>query len=82
MDLYCQQCGEPWEHYYVVHEMDPELDGGSKKEFLAGKGCPSCHWGKDAPKEKPLVSDAMSAMIDLMGNDLDGVAASLEDFGF
>ena len=26
MDLYCQICGEPYEHYHVMHDMDKDLE--------------------------------------------------------
>jgi hypothetical protein len=42
-DIRCRVCGEPWEAYYVFHEMTAE----ERKDFLAGKHCPSC-------KNKPV----------------------------
>jgi hypothetical protein len=42
-DLTCGQCGEPWEYYYLTHEM-PEDDKG---DVLRGDGCPACLWGQN-----------------------------------
>ena len=39
MDLYCQICGEPYEHYHVMHDMDKE----EQKQFLNGEGCDACN---------------------------------------
>lgn len=47
MDLYCERCGEPWEHYYVLHEMTPE----ERNHFLHGEGCPSCYGKKPCTRE-------------------------------
>lgn len=37
-DIICGNCGEPWEAYYVRHEMLPKYE----KMTLSGKGCPAC----------------------------------------
>ncbi|MBI4294654.1 MAG: hypothetical protein HY669_00630 [Chloroflexi bacterium] len=73
MDLYCQRCGEPWEHYYVQHEMTPQ-EGG---RFKRGEGCPSCY-GKPVVK-RPFRAQLAAAMTDLLGDDVDGLAAEMED---
>ena len=39
MDLYCQICGEPYEHYHVMHDMDKE----EQKQFLNGEGGDACN---------------------------------------
>jgi len=77
MDVYCPRCGEPWELDYVNHEMTPE----ERRSFWAGDGCPACA-GKPAPEEKPLRAEATAALRDVLGDDTDGIAAELEDFGF
>lgn len=43
MDIHCRnpRCLEPWEDFYVLHEMEEE----ERKLFLSGRGCPSCHFG-------------------------------------
>lgn len=38
MDLYCQRCGEPWDHYYVHQEMTAI----ERANFLEGNFCPTC----------------------------------------
>ncbi len=87
MDLYCQYCGEPYEHYYVHHEMT-EVE---RRTFLCGKGCPSCYKldeGATHPSQgqrtkvvekKPFRSEIASALSEVLGSDTDGLAAEMED---
>ena len=37
-DVICKMCGEPWEFYYITHEMEEPW----KTDILFGNGCPSC----------------------------------------
>jgi hypothetical protein len=41
-DITCGQCGEPWEYYYLIHEMSK----AEKENILHGNGCPCCDWGE------------------------------------
>jgi len=87
-ELYCQRCDENYDVTYVSQDMDedhPNDDRDGKKpseRFLAGEGCPSCQWGKEAPEELNLRGMAMGAMSDILGDDLDGVAAMMDDFEY
>lgn len=73
MDLYCQRCGEPWDHYYVHHEMTPE----ERNQFLHGQGCPSCY-GKPV-ENRPFRAELAAALGEVLGEDTDGLAAEMED---
>jgi hypothetical protein len=45
-DVYCQQCGEPWDSYgitYCVGEGD--MTAEETERFKRGEGCPCCDWG-------------------------------------
>lgn len=75
MDLYCQRCGEPWDAYGARHGMDMTAD--EYRRFSAGEGCPSC-FGKEVGK-RPFRSQLMTAMRDILGDDIDGIAAEMED---
>jgi len=75
-DVYCQRCGEPWELYYIEHEMTPE----ERDNFWEGIGCPSCI-GKEVEK-RPFRAELASAMRDVLGDDIDGIAAEMEDAEF
>lgn len=76
MDLYCQRCGEPWELYYVHHEMTPI----ERMQFLEGECCPSCR-GKEIER-RPFRAELASALGGILGDDTDGLAAEMEDAEF
>jgi hypothetical protein len=74
MDIYCQRCGEPWDAYGARHgDMTPE----EKERFFKGEDCPACH-GKEV-KKRPFRAQATAVLSDLLGDDIDGLAAELED---
>lgn len=73
MDLYCGRCGEPWDIYYVQQEMTPD----ERHRFRCGKGCPVCY-GKTIER-RPLRAELSAALGELLGDDLDGLAAEMED---
>lgn len=80
MDLYCSKCGEPWE-LDTMHDVAEENDMTFNKavEYFRKKGCAalgaSC--GEPANVGRAM---AFAALHDLMGDDVDGIAAMLEDF--
>jgi len=39
MDVYCKNCGEPWDVLSVEEDFTEE----EKKMFFSGKGCPACN---------------------------------------
>ena len=78
MDLVCTRCGEPWDVMYVLHE-EP---GAFKRKGGLISWCPTCP--KDPPKLDPetrLKLVTVKTMAQLMGDDVDGLAAVLEDSG-
>ncbi len=78
MDLVCTRCGEPWHMDHVLHE-EPE-------EFKRRGGridrCPACPKGRPKlhPKERARLQ-TIRELADALGDDIDGFAATLEDFG-
>lgn len=93
MDLYCQRCDEPWDVYYVGGsggmDSDSKDDGVEtvkgmmpSEAFKAGIGCPACKWGENAPKQQSLRGMAMSAMAEILGDDIDGMASMMDDFEY
>jgi len=38
MDVYCRNCGEPWDTWSLKEDFTEE----ERKMFLSGKGCPAC----------------------------------------
>jgi hypothetical protein len=76
MDLICTRCGEPWDLDHVLHE-DP---GGFDRDGGLIRRCPSC------PAEEPKLDPhtraklaAVRAVAQLMGDDVDGLAAAIAD---
>lgn len=77
MDLRCTNCGEPWEIYYVQHE-DPEaFERGSHGEIVV---CSCCH-GLEREYAKTEEADNIRELHANLGDDLDGIAGLMEDFG-
>ena len=78
MDLHCTTCGEPWE-MDCLHE--PDEYGLTVQGSMIVK-CDACEWHKE--RGFPLKREAAvaSAMHDIMGDDIDGIASTMEDMGF
>lgn len=78
MDLHCTTCGEPWE-MELIHEPD---EYGLTVEDSRIVACDACEWHKE--RGFPLKREAVmaSAMHDIMGDDIDGIASTMEDMGF
>lgn len=72
MDIYCTNCGEPWE-YYVEDDEDREL----VKSVKEGR-CPACK-GKPIEGGPPFRAMLAGALGDLLGDDLDGLASEMDD---
>jgi len=78
MDVYCTRCGEPWDIDYVLHE-EPEGFGRCNGVITS---CPCCQGKKVdlSPAEKEQLA-AIREISKMFGDDLDGLAAELEDLG-
>jgi len=88
MDVHCCNCGEPWDQYHLRHELTavrPEelADEGWKfgQSRLVVLRCPCCpEDGSGLPdaKEREAITRELAH---LLGEDEDGLASTLEDFG-
>jgi len=78
MDLYCTTCGEPHE-IDCLH--DPDEYGLTVEDSRIVK-CSCCE--RHRKRGFPLKREAAmaSAMHDIMGDDIDGIASMMEDMGF
>ncbi len=77
MDLVCTRCGEPWDVDYVLHE---EPEGFSRQGGRIDR-CPVCPRVKpEHSREEQERLDAIRELANLLGGDVDGLAATLEDF--
>ena len=82
MDLLCIRCGEPWEEYFVRHEMTQE----EQDTFWKGQGCPCCagqlDWKFAGRAERTeFARMAQRELKNVLGDDIDGLAAMMQDFG-
>jgi len=81
MDIICISCGEPWAIDYVLHD-DPEAFRRKGGKIMH---CPCCEENKKLngppnPIQRAKL-DLAAEMADLLGDDIDGLACELEDFG-
>ena len=82
MDLLCERCGEPWD----LLGMQDEWTESQRRYFNVGRGCPACGGREESEfahraEGTSFARMAQAALRDVMGDDLDGLAASMEDFG-
>jgi len=77
MDLICTCCGEPWDVDHVLHE---EPDKFERQGGLI-RACPCCHGTRPdgMTEERRSKLSAVAAAAQLLGDDVDGVAALLDD---
>jgi hypothetical protein len=78
MDLICVTCGEPWGLDHVVHE-EPQSFG---RRGCVVTRCPCCK--ERLPELTPTEKRRLSVLAEIAaehGDDLDGFAAFLDDFG-
>lgn len=78
MDLICVNCGEPWDLDHVVHE---EPRAFERRGCVVTK-CPCCD--ARVPKLTPHEKRRLSVLAEIAadhGDDLDGFASFLDDFG-
>lgn len=88
MDIYCPQCAEPLDMDCLHDEADEQnISYTEALHNFQSKGCASLtvygkadgtHFGQTGS----LRADAMGAMFDLLGDDVDGAAAMMEDFDY
>jgi len=79
VDIYCKRCGEPWDAYGAQQALD--MTRQEYNAMMAGEGCPSCY-GKPLEKPQPFRARLTSELHAVLGDDIDGLAAELEDAEF
>ena len=82
MDIICPNCREPWDND-TLHEYAEEFGSTygevAKAYRTAGCGKAFVLWGVTC--ERTEDADLRFALADILGDDMDGYAATLEDFG-
>jgi hypothetical protein len=74
-DTHCTKCGEPWD-VDCLHDAD---DYGLQLDGTRIVACSACEW--HAKRGYPMrgMADAATAMHDILGDDIDGIASMLGD---
>lgn len=93
MDIYCIACGEPWDND-CLHD-EAEVSGRTYTDVARDfrvRGCSALRLAYGASCSTPSTQtdrtfgltrqDAAGALYDILGDDMDGAAAMLEDMGF
>lgn len=80
MDLICPNCSEPWE-VDSLHEADGLTFSQARKLFFS-KGCGDVFEGVSCERRPSLIGEASAVLYDLLGDDVDGIASSLDDFAY
>ena len=77
MELLCVCCGKPWDVAYVLREATTEFD----REGALIRGCPSCHGTRPEgmTEEKRGMLRFTAAAAELLGDDVDGLVALVDD---
>ena len=80
MDIYCPRCAEPCD-IDELHDI-PHLtfDQASQVFFDPRVGCGQLFSRKPCERSNSPVARAAAAMHDMFGDDIDGIAAMMENF--
>ncbi len=85
MDIYCPKrgCGEPVEMDYLHDVVDEGLHDNFNTALHAfqSKGCEAIGF-KHSTGNSSMHAEVSEAMYDLLGDDIDGAASMMEDFGY
>jgi len=76
MDVYCTRCGEPWDVFCLSTPKGHDLEIRNGKILKCGC-CPKDP--ADIPAGNRRVAELAEVAADLLGDDIDGQAAMLED---
>lgn len=80
MDLPCINCGEPWDMDYVLHEAPHEFTRTHGRIDRCA-ACPATGRPPLTPAQRERLA-AVAELADILGSDIDGLVAELEDLGF
>ena len=90
MDLYCTRCGEPWDNDCIHDEVAERVESGETADYrtvlreFQSSGCVAFRVAYGQGKCERTGSQRAAVaevMYDLLGDDADGAAAMMEDFG-
>lgn len=91
MDIICVRCSEPLDVYELHDVRDPgplgaygnvlTYDQARKIFFDPARGCGFLFNGKPCELNPSESSEASLVLSEILGDDVDGIAAMIEDFG-
>lgn len=81
MDIKCKACGEPW----AIDSLHDLVAEGAAVDFDDARGMfyrDGCHaFGQGCTSVRYGGGSAIGVLQELLGDDVDGLAAMIEDFG-
>ena len=77
MDIYCPICAEPMD-MMELHEIDG-MDFDQARAAFFADGCDAVGF-RCSDSRGSMVAAASAALADLLGDDIDGIAAMMDDF--
>ena len=80
MDIRCPRCGEPWDTY-EFHDV-PGMTYKQALDLFYKKGCGVVFSGKPCQANNSLSAQKAKVLREVLGDDVDGIAAMTEDFEF
>lgn len=80
MDIYCTRCGEPWDTD-VLHEIADEygITYSQARTKFRLMGCGAVPYASQCEPVDNEITEASRVMFDVLGDDVDGIAAMMED---
>lgn len=86
MDVRCPRCGEPWDNDSIHDEVEARQERGQQADYASvaaefrRSGCVAFREAFGAARcERRPGMEPISVVYDLLGDDMDGAAAMLED---
>jgi len=82
VDIICPRCDEPCD-MSELHEFAPlSYDEARRIFFDTSQGCGQLFNDRPCERVESLRADVSAAMADLLGDDVDGIAAMMDDFDY
>ena len=86
MDIYCRDCGEPWDND-CLHDVAKELGTTYSKvatnfSRIGCKALISDEYGQMTFCKPDRKASARGVLADILGDDMDGYSATLEDMEY
>lgn len=78
MDIRCTICGDAWD-IESLHHVGPGVGFDEAARLFRLMGCRAFRGQDHAPVIDKPAADAAVVLFDLLGDDVDGIAAMLED---